>query len=111
VVVDVPLPEVEAPTTTAAPATTTAAPPTTTAAPIAPTTTTTTTTQPAASGQRRPDLDSETQRWLSVLRACTEKVACARGLLEWSSRPSLSATERVELKDAAANCVKRCRLK
>jgi serine/threonine protein kinase len=123
VVVDVPLPEVEAPTTTAAPTTTTAAPTTTTAAPTtttaapttttaAPTTTTTTTTtQPAANGQRRPGLDNETQRWLSVLRACTEKVACARGLLEWSSRPSLSATERVELKDAAANCVKRCRLK
>jgi hypothetical protein len=60
---------------------------------------------------RRSGFDAETTRALASLRDCVEKVPCARGVLEWSGRPGISSTERVELKDAVLACVKRCRLK
>jgi hypothetical protein len=60
---------------------------------------------------RRSGFDAETTRALASLRDCVEKVPCARGVLEWSGRPGISSTERVELKDAVLACMKRCRLK
>jgi eukaryotic-like serine/threonine-protein kinase len=60
---------------------------------------------------RRSSFDAATTRSLTALRECVDKVPCARGVLEWSVRSGLSDTERVELKDAASACVKRCRLK
>ncbi len=59
----------------------------------------------------RSSFDAETQRQLNYLRDCTEKVACAKGVLEWGRRRTLSDTDRAQLKDAATDCAKRCRLR
>jgi len=56
------------------------------------------------------DLDDEAKRSLTALRGCVDKVPCAKGVLEWSER-TLSPNERSELRDAAASCAKRCRLR
>jgi len=134
-IAEVPLPDVEAPPptpaatadparpdagATAVEATIDAGTATTTASPAPATTTAPTAPPPPAPSPspsptppptRRSSFDAETSRALTSLRDCVDKVPCARGVLEWSGRSGLSSTERVELKDAALACVKRCRLK
>ncbi len=106
--VDVPVPTT-APTPSSAPTVTPPAAPTPSPTPSPPPA-----PSPAPSpttGTKRVGFDAETTRSLATLRDCVDKVPCARGVLEWSARPGLSGTEKVELKDAALACVKRCRLK
>ncbi len=93
--------------TTAEPPATSAEPPAVRRSPIRPAPRAPVVPAPATS----PGLDAATRADLSSLAKCVDKVKCASGILEWSRRTSLLPNEVLQLKEAASDCAKRCRLK
>lgn len=64
-------------------------------------------TVPSAS----PGFDAATRADLASLGRCVDKVKCASGILEWSRSTTLRPNEEQQIKEAASDCAKRCRLK